>query len=304
MSQPDHTAQDPSPPRPSRDGAGNGPGNRSGDGRGSGAPPAATERFIDLSAAKRIWVVAAALGDTDRLAALHDAIGARFEIGDRIVYSGNLMGGGNVRATIDEVLRFRRSVLALPPLYMPEDIVFLRGQQEEMWHKLLQIHFAPKPSDLLRWMLERGVEATLRAYGGDPQEGYAAAQEGMVALTRWTGRLKAAMQAVPGHHAWFVSLRRYARTGPHGLLVVHSGLDPTRPLDDQRDAFWWESAGFAGAAAGYQGFARIVRGFDPANGGWAESGAALTIDAGCGRDGGLSAACLSTKGDILDRLLV
>ena len=263
---------------------------------------ASNDRYVDLSTGTRIWVVAAIHGDVARLESLHDQIGARFKIGDRLVYTGNVMGLGDVRATIDEILRFRRSILALPPLYLPGDIVFLRGRQEEMWHKLLQIHFAPKPADLLRWMLDRGVEPTLRAYGGDPAQGFQAAQEGLVALTRWTARLKAAMQAAPGHHAWFMSLRRYAMSGADGVLMVHSGLDPARRLEEQKDAFWWESAGFAKASSGYQDFQRIIRGFDPADAGWTEDGITLSIDEGCGRDGALSAVCVSTKGDTLDRL--
>ena len=258
--------------------------------------------FVDLSRARRVWAVAAVHGAVERLAAVHDLIGERFESGDRLVNLGDLMGGGDVRATLNEALRFRRSVLAQPPLYLPEDIVYLRGRQEEMWHKLLQIHFAPKPKELLRWMLERGVDATLRSYGADPAQAFSAAEEGMVALTRWTGRLKAAVQAVPGHHAWFTGLRRYAHTGPGGILFVHAGLDPTRSLADQRDAFWWESGTFARAAAGFDGFARIVRGYDPAGGGWVEDGATLTIDGGCGTGGPLYAACLAPDGTLLDRV--
>lgn len=264
----------------------------------------APERFVELTRARRVWAVAAVHGEAERLAALHDAIGARFESGDRLVYLGDLMGGGDVRAAVTEALRFRRLVLAQPPLYMPEDVVHLRGRQEEMWHKLLQIHFAPKPKELLRWMLDRGVDATLRAYGGDVAQGFSAADEGMLALTRWTGRLKAAMQAAPGHQPWFASLRRYAHTGEGGVLFVHAGLDPARSLADQRDAFWWESGSFGRAAAGYAGFARVVRGFDPTGGGWAEDGAVLTIDGGCGRGGPLCAVCLAPDGTLLERLEV
>src|SRR3546814_17843840 len=92
-----------------------------------------------------------------------------------------------------------------------------------MWHKLLQIHFAPKPKELLRWMLERGVEATLRAYGGDATQGFSAADEGMLALTRWTGRLKHAVQAVSGHQATFPSLRSAALTGADGVRFYDAG---------------------------------------------------------------------------------
>src|SRR3546814_16001928 len=119
----------------------------------------------------------------------------------------------------------------------------------------------------------RGVDAALRVDGGDATQGFSAANEGMLALTRRTGRLKAAVQAVPGHQAWFASLRRYAHTGEGGVLFVHAGLDPARSLAEQRDAFWWESGSFARSAGGYAGFARVVRGFDPAGGGWAEDGA-------------------------------
>jgi len=269
---------------------------------GKTAPASANERFVEFRNANRIWAVAAVLGEAERLAALHNEIGSRFEPGDRVVYTGNIIGHGDVRATVDELLRFRRAILAQPPLYMPEDIVCLRGRQEEMWHKLLQIHFAPKPDELLRWMLERGAGATLAAYGGEADQGFAAAEEGMVALTRWTGRLKAAVQATPGHHAWFNSLRRYATTPTEGILVVHSGLNPDRPLTDQKDAFWWESGAFARAAAGYGNFRRIVRGFDPNDGGWAEDGATLTIDGGCGRGGALIAACLSPEGEVIERV--
>lgn len=257
---------------------------------------------VNLSAAPRIWAVGAVHGQVDTLTRLHDALAVRFVPGDRLIYLGNVLGGGDVIATLAEVFRFRRSVLALPPLYLPEDIVFLRGQQEEMWHKLLQIHFAPKPKDLLSWMLPRGVEATLTAYGGDRGQGFAAAAEGMVALTRWTARLKAAMQAAPGHQPWFADLRRYAHTGPSGVLFVHAGLDPARPVAEQRDAFWWESASFASAARGYVGFARVVRGYDPEGGGWREDGITLTIDGGCGRGGVLTAVCLSPTGEMLDRI--
>ena len=263
-----------------------------------------SERFVDLSGGRLVWAVAAVHGVADRLAALHDAIGERFESGDRLVYLGDLLGGGDVRAAVSEALRFRRMVLAQPPLYLPDDIVYLRGRQEEMWHKMLQVHLAPRPKELMRWMLDRGVDATLQAYGGDPAQGFAAADEGMVALTRWTGRLKAAMQAAPGHLAWFSGLRRYAHTGPGGVLFVHAGLDPARPLTDQRDAFWWENGSFARAAAGYNGFARIVRGHDPDNGGWSEEGATLTIDGGCGTGGPLIAACFAIDGTLLDRVEV
>ena len=58
---------------------------------------------------------------------------------------------------------------------LASDLVYLRGAQEEMWQKLLQLQFAPNPQDVLRWMLGQGVETTLRAYGGAAEVGLSAA---------------------------------------------------------------------------------------------------------------------------------
>ncbi len=267
------------------------------------APALVSERQIDLSGADRIWAIGSIFGAVGQLEALHDSIGERFSAGDRIVYLGNVYGCGDVRATLTEILRFRTLVLAQRPLYMPNDIAYLRGAQEEMWHKLLQIHFAPKPKDLLDWMMARGVDSTLRAFGGDPAQAHAAAGEGMVALTRWTGRLKAAMQAAPGHQPWFNHLRRYAHSGPGGALFVSAGIDPERALHEQRDAFWWANRSFSRVPdTGYQGYRRVIRGFDPDGAGWSETQATLTIDGGCGRGGSLIAVCLSPDGQIVDRV--
>jgi serine/threonine protein phosphatase 1 len=35
-----------------------------------------------------------------------------------------------------------------------------------MWQKLLQLQFAPNPGELLHWMVQAGMETTIRAYGG------------------------------------------------------------------------------------------------------------------------------------------
>ena len=43
------------------------------------------DRFTLLRRAVRIWAVGAVRGDSERLAALHDEIGARWVSGDRIV---------------------------------------------------------------------------------------------------------------------------------------------------------------------------------------------------------------------------
>ena len=47
----------------------------------------------------------------------------------------------------------------------PSSIVFLRGAQEEMFSKILQLQIAPNPIEIINWMFDHGVEKTLKSYG-------------------------------------------------------------------------------------------------------------------------------------------
>jgi hypothetical protein len=264
-----------------------------------------TEKFARLGRPRRIWAVGAVHGEVDRLTVLHDHVAARFQPGDRLVYLGNLIGRSDrLHALIDEVLSMRRALIARP-FVLAEDVVFLRGAQEEMWQKMLQLQFAPNPQDVLRWMLAQGVEGTLRAYGGRPEEGMAAAREGAVRLTRWTNGLRESIRAAPGHNALYAALRRAAFTEPRlaeddGILFVSAGIDPSRPLAAQGDAFWWSAAGFAGLTEPYAGFRRLIRGHDPAGGGLQLEGMAVTLDSGCGRGGRLACGLFEPDGTLAE----
>lgn len=260
------------------------------------------EKFAILKKAGRIWAISPVHGDSARLAALHQYIGEQFEPAtDRLVYLGGFMGHGpDVAGTVDEIIRFRRDILARPFMF-PEDIAYLRGQQEEMWSKLLQLQFAPNPREVLPWMLQQGVGPTISAYGGDPAEGIIHCREGAVAITRWTNSLRAAQQARPGHAALMTSIRRAAYTADMGLLFVHAGLDPDRPLSAQGDSLWWGSAGFGNLLNHpYGDFLKVVRGFDRQHGGPAAGTFTLTLDGGCGYGGKALAALLDPRGDVLD----
>ena len=260
------------------------------------------DKFGTLTSWHRVWAVAAIHGERERLAALHAAMAPRFELRDRLVYLGNYLGhGAEIVATIDELLGFRRDVLALPGT-IPEDVVYLRGAQEEMWHKLLQLQLALNPLEVMTWMMERGVAATIKAYGGRPADGLAAARGGTVTLTRWTGALRDGMYGHPGHRELMSHLKRACITDDGALLFVHAGLDPERPLETQRDAFWWNPGGFARMAAPYDGFRLVVRGFDPDRAGVAIGAHSATIDGGCGVGGPLVACCFDREARIVDRV--
>ena len=259
-------------------------------------------KFAKLRAAVRVWAVSAIHGKAGRLERLHMDLWRRLAVGDRIVYLGNMIGRGPaIRETLGGLLDFRRAFLARPEVFAC-DLVYLRGGQEEMWHKLLQLQFANDPPGVLSWMLEQGVGATLEAYGIDIERARQTTHSGTLPLTRWTGRTRKAMQARPGHFQLLGALRRAAYSEDENLLFVNAGLDPTRPLEAQFDSFWWGGGGFDRITEPYGRYRRVVRGHDPAHPGFLETDYTLTIDGGCGFGGPLLAACLTPDGQVVDRI--
>jgi hypothetical protein len=262
-------------------------------------------KFAALGKPSRIWVIGAVHAEVEKLQILHDEIGSLFKPGDRLVYLGNFIGiGEKTLETVGELLDFRRALIAMPGM-LATDIVYLRGGQEEMWSKLLQIQFAPNPVEVMQWMMGQGALPTLLAYKGNPQQGLASARDGVMAMTRWTSLLRAEIRSRPGHEALFSALRRAAFTGhdverPGGLLFVNAGLDTTKPLSNQGDAFWWGAPNWALITRPYGPFQKIIRGFDPAHGGPQMTTYTLTIDGGAGHNGTLVGACLTPQGEVID----
>ncbi|MEZ5670207.1 MAG: hypothetical protein R3F55_22820 [Alphaproteobacteria bacterium] len=261
------------------------------------APDAA---FAEMPDARRMWAIGAIFADHHRLLGLHRQLWQRLQRDDRVIYLGNMIGRGPaILETIDQLLQFRIAFLARPHA-TPEHLIFLRGAQEEMWQKLLQLQFAPDPPEVMRYLLGNGVAPTIRSYGGEPERAMMIAREGAVSLTRWTNLLRMAVRSRPGHEPFFAALRRAAYNRTDGVLFVSSGLDPERPLRLQRDRFWWDTDGFRRIEGPYEDFARIVRGYDPDHGGVDHGDVTTTVDGGCGHDGTLVAACFGPDGSILD----
>jgi len=286
-------------------------------------PPRATPRRVAvLRLAQRVWAIGAAHADATRLAALHAKLETRIWRGDRLLYLGNFTGiGADHQQVLREILLFRRAVLARPG-FEPDDVVLLRGAQEQMFTRTLELQFAEGPAaaeQALAWMGRNGLAPTLAAYGTSLEEGLRIARQGPVAIGRWTAAIRARVREEPGHDPLLAGLYRAAITVPHdlageapGVLFVAAGLDPSRPFADQGDAFWWRADGFAavaqgvasptGGTAGWAGFARIVRGFDPDNAGLAETQFAVTLDAGCSRGGHLAAGLFTPEGTLVELL--
>ena len=262
------------------------------------------DKLASLGRPRRVWAVAACHGDTGRLDAIHIALADRFVVGDRLVYCGNYLGGGDPTSTIDRLLAFRTYLLAAPGM-IAHDVTYLRGIQEEIWSKMLQIQFAPNPQEVLGWMLDRGADATLKAYGGEARLGLAAARDGAMAMTRWTNGLREAIRRQPGHNQFMSALRCAAvteETGDGALLFVHAGIDTTRSLEKQADSFWWGAGGFEKAVPPFENFKRLFRGSDPAGGGLKLEGFTVTLDAGCDNGGPLIAAAIMPDGRIVDMI--
>ncbi len=262
------------------------------------------QNFAIFHRTRRVWAVSAIHGDEGRLGELHERLMESLEAGDRLVYLGNFMGRGEgVRGVIDRLLSFRGQFLARPRAHVC-DIAYLRGSQEEMWQKLLQLQMAPNPREVLPWLLRHGVGATVAAYGGAVGHGEAAVREGAVSTTRWTGSLRESINNAPGHAALTSHLRHAAYTDDGNLLFVNCGLDTSRPLSAQGDSFWWGGGGFEDIDAPFEGYRRIVRGYDPSHGGVQIGEVSATIDGGCGFDGTLVAACFAVNGELVDRIEV
>jgi serine/threonine protein phosphatase 1 len=244
--------------------------------------------------------VGAIHAEAERLMDLHDQLFQHIRPGDRIVYMGNYIGhGGSPCETFDELLTFRRGVLAQPGM-LPADFIYLRGGQEEIWEKLQQLQFAPNAKDTLIWMLDHGLTPTIEAYGLRPQDGLNAANEGVMAITRWTAAVRNSIRRKSGHDIFQCQLRRAAYTALNSetpLLFVHAGFNPARDLQSQGDALWWGGKKFDQMPRCYP-FHKIIRGFDPLHGGLHIHNHTATIDGGCGYDGALVAAVFTLDGEV------
>lgn len=266
------------------------------------------DKIAILRGARRVWAVGAVHGEADRLRRLHRMIADRFEPGDRLVYLGNFLGHGEaVVETVDEILSFRCAVIAAHGMFAA-DVSVLRGAQEEMWHKLLQLQLALNPADVLTWMLDQGVGATIAAYGGSAEDGMIAARAGAASCARWTSDLRDRVNVSAGHTQIMSALRRAAVSigddAQSRMLFVNAGIDPSRPLETQKDSFWWPPGDLDEFKEPYDSFARVVCGFDRQNRGLRETPFMVSLDGGAGRGGILAAGCFSAGGALIDTLKI
>ena len=247
------------------------------------SPLPTVPRIAQLGEGGRVWALGALLGDDRAAATLGAALLSRWQKGDRLVVLGNMLGGrGDPARTLDLMLRVRRRLLATN---LACDVHFLRGAQEEIWQKALSLQFAMSPLGVLDWMLAHGLAATIAAYGASADEGRIACRGGPTAIARWTGSLRDLQAKRPGHGELLNTLTRAAVTGNGRMVLSAAGVEASRPLDEQADAFWWngqtdaalEASLSKNATAGWEGLVRLVRGTGAAAGETGDASRVLTV---------------------------
>ena len=70
-----------------------------------------------------------------------------------------------------------------------EKIIYLRGAQEEMWSKLLELQISPNPKEVLLWMFSHGVDKTLQSYNFQKDEILEISSLDTIDLYRWTTKI-------------------------------------------------------------------------------------------------------------------
>jgi len=235
--------------------------------------PLHQSRILDLGSPERVWSIAAPEGNVKGLNQLHSMLWRELRPGDRVIYHGNYLGNPSTTDNpdaIDAIQMFRAAVVD-NGILDKNDIICLKGLREHLWQKLLVLHFADNPLEVLHWLLSHGMEGLLNHYGTCGQEGLAACRGGTTTLIRWLNAIRHNMYQKTGHVDFYPSLASAAavwneNNNHANMLFVHSGIDPKRAIDAQEDAFWWLSKSFHDVPPAFAGFDKIVRGWDPDGG--------------------------------------
>ena len=218
--------------------------------------------FVELSKTGKIWAIGSIHSNLEAFYSIKEHIIKNFKSDDKLVILGNVIGLGEYsKETLTSLLDLRFNLMSKFKLD-PQSIIFLRGAQEEMFSKLLQLHLAPNPTEIVEWMFEHGVNKTINSYGFSENEVKNIASSGTMQISKWTSNLNKSIQLRPGHIQYFLNLKHAAYSHTKKILFVNRGVDTTRPLSAQNDCFWWGFQNFSKIQAPYKTFIRIVRGYE------------------------------------------
>jgi len=218
-------------------------------------------KFQEISNCNRIWAIGSLHSSIQSFQSIKKYILFNFNEGDKLIFLGNVIGfGDQSKEIISDVLNFRFKLMATFNL-SNEDIVFLRGAQEEMFSKLLQLQIAPNPSEIVEWIFSHGVDQTVISYNFDPDLFRDVALQGTIQINKLTAKLNQKISHTPGHKEFFSNLKHAAYSDTKEALFVNRGVDLSRPLSAQNDCFWWGYQNFSLINKPYNSFKRIVRGY-------------------------------------------
>ena len=218
-------------------------------------------KFQEFKNTNRIWAVGSLHSSLDSFQSIKKYIFLNFKNNDKLIFLGNLIGYNNQsKEILTDVLNFRFDLMAKFNLDH-EDIVFLRGAQEEMFSKLLQLQMAPNPREIIDWIFSHGVDQTLFSYNFEPDQFRNIATQGTIQINKLTSKLNKKISDIPGHKEFFSNLKHAAFTNSMEVLFVNRGVDLSRPLSAQNDCFWWGYQNFSLINKPYNTFKRIVRGY-------------------------------------------
>ena len=218
-------------------------------------------KFQEFINTNRIWAIGSMHSSIESFQSIKKYILSNFKKGDKLIFLGNVIGFRNKsKEIISEVLKLRFDLMAKFNLNHDE-IVFLRGAQEEMFSKLLQLQIAPNPSEIIDWIFSHGVDQTLVSYNFEPDQFRNVATQGTIQINKLTSNLNYEVSKIPGHKEFFSNLQHAAYSESKEVLFVNRGVDLSRPLSAQNDCFWWGYQNFSQINKPYNTFKRIVRGY-------------------------------------------
>ena len=217
--------------------------------------------FVEIANSKKIWAIGSIHSRLESFISIKKHLLENFQKDDYLIFLGNVIGlGEKSKQTLSSVIDLRNSLMA-KFLLQPSKIIFLRGAQEEMFLKLLQLQTAPNPQDIIMWMLDHGVNATIKSYGLSIDDIINISSQGTLAISRWTKKLNYRLSEEPGHQQYFTHLKHAAFSESKKILFLNRGVDVSRPLSAQNDCFWWGYQNFSDLEKPYNTFVRIVRGY-------------------------------------------
>ncbi len=220
-----------------------------------------TSNFVELKNTKKIWAIGSIHSNLESFESVKNYIVNNFEKDDKLIFLGNIIGLGEFpKQTLTSVIDLRFKLMSKFFL-KPSSIIFLRGAQEEMFNKLLQLQIAPNPSEIINWMFDHGVDSTLSSYGFSKEEVINISTSGTVSISKWTSKLNQTIKKNLGHEEYFLNLKHAAYSSSKKILFVNRGVDITRPLSAQNDCFWWGYQDFSKIDKPYNTFVKIVRGY-------------------------------------------